>query len=113
MPIQKFGSDNAPERRAMHGEHPSPKRRMSAGTIRADDKPIPISLVVHQAFCPRRAWLEVMGETTDTVQVATGTVEHGGTDDTATSRATRLRGVDVRSDRLGITGRCDTLEVGP
>jgi CRISPR-associated protein Cas1 len=53
-----------------------------------------------------------MGETTDTAQVATGTVEHGATDDTATSRTTRLRGVDVRSDRLAISGRCDTLEVG-
>lgn len=77
----------------------------------ADDDPIPISLVVHQAFCPRRAWLEVMGEKTDTAQVATGVIEHDGTDDTTTSRATRLRGVDVRSDRLGISGRCDTLEV--
>lgn len=77
-----------------------------------DDDPIPISLVVHQAFCPRRAWLETMGEHTDTAQVATGTVDHDATDDTVTSRSARLRGVDVRSDRLGICGRCDTLEVG-
>lgn len=47
----------------------------------SEDDPIPISLVVHQAFCPRRAWLEVMGEHTDTGQVATGIAEHGGTDD--------------------------------
>lgn len=77
-----------------------------------DDDQIPISLVVHQAFCPRRAWLETMGEQTDTAQVATGIADHSATDDTSTSRATRLRGVDVRSDRLGISGRCDTLEVG-
>ncbi|MGH3260416.1 MAG: CRISPR-associated protein Cas4, partial [Trebonia sp.] len=78
----------------------------------SDDEPIPISLVVHQAFCPRRAWLEATGERTDTAQVATGVAEHGGTDDAGTSRAARLRGIDVRSDRLGISGRCDTLEVG-
>ena len=86
---------------------------MNANGVLSDDEPIPISLVVHQVFCPRRAWLEVMGEKTDTAQMATGVVEHGGTDDSTTSRATRLRGVDVRSDRLGISGRCDTLEVGP
>ena len=86
---------------------------MKATPLLADDEPIPISLVAHQAFCPRRAWLEVMGERTDTAQVATGIAEHGGTDDTGTSRAARLRGVDVRSDRLGISGRCDTLEIGP
>jgi CRISPR-associated protein Cas1 len=85
---------------------------MSTGALLSEDDAIPISLVVHQAFCPRRAWLEVMGERTDTAQMATGTVEHGGTDDSGTSRVQRLRGVDVRSVRLGISGRCDTLEVG-
>jgi CRISPR-associated protein Cas1 len=85
---------------------------VNAAPVRADDEPVPISLVVHQAFCPRRAWLEAMGERTDTAQVAVGVTEHGGTDDVGTSRAARLRGVDVRSDRLGVSGRCDTLEVG-
>ncbi len=85
---------------------------MNAIPVPAGDEPIPISLVAHQAFCPRRAWLEVAGERTDTVQVAAGVTDHGGTDDAGTSRAARLRGVDVRSDRLGISGRCDTLEVG-
>lgn len=82
-------------------------------TLLADDDPIPISLVAHQAFCPRRAWLELMGEQTDTAQVATGIDDHAGTDDKSTSRTARLRGVDVRSDRLGVSGRCDTLEIGP
>jgi CRISPR-associated protein Cas1 len=90
----------------------APSNGLTAHPTLSEDDPIPISLVVHQAFCPRRAWLEVMGEHTDTAQVATGTIEHGGTDDETTSRTTRLRGVDVRSDRLGICGRCDTLEVG-
>ena len=39
-----------------------------------------------------------MGERAGTAQVATGVTEHGGTDDAGTSRAARLRGVDVRSD---------------
>lgn len=32
--------------------------------------PIPISLVAHHIFCPRRAWLEAAGEQTDTHQMA-------------------------------------------
>ena len=83
----------------------------SPGPGLSETDPIPISLVVHQAFCPRRAWLEVMGEQTDTAQVATGTAAHGGTDDRTSSRSGSLRSVDVRSDRLGVSGRCDTLEV--
>ena len=31
--------------------------------------PIPISLVVHTVYCPRRAWLESVGEKTDTMQM--------------------------------------------
>jgi CRISPR-associated protein Cas1 len=85
---------------------------MNTGMTLSETDPIPISMVAHQAFCPRRAWLEAMGEQTDTAQVATGTAEHGRTDDPATSRSGSLRGIDVRSDRLGISGRCDTLEVG-
>ena len=27
-----------------------------------DDDPIPISLVANYMFCPRRAWLEAVGE---------------------------------------------------
>ncbi len=35
-------------------------------------EPVRIGLVAHHVFCPRRAWLEVMGESTDTAQVAVG-----------------------------------------
>ena len=34
--------------------------------------PIPISLVAHTVFCPRRTWLEAMGETTPSIAI-----EHG------------------------------------
>jgi CRISPR-associated protein Cas1 len=42
---------------------------MNTSMTPTETDPIPISMVVHQAFCPRRAWLEVMGEQTDTAQV--------------------------------------------
>jgi len=74
-------------------------------------EPLPISLVAHQVFCPRRAWLEAAGETTDTQQVAVGVAAHTPTDDTGTSRSRRLRGVEIASVEWGIIGRCDTLEI--
>jgi CRISPR-associated protein Cas1 len=81
----------------------------------SDSKPvdlIPISLVAHYVFCPRRAWLEAAGETNpDSWQMAIGETAHTTTDETRTGRPRALRGVKVRSERLGITGRCDTVEV--
>lgn len=78
--------------------------------MRANPDPIPISLVVHHAFCPRRAWLELNGEQTDTGQMAEGVADHSTVDASTTSRARRLRAVDVRSDHLGVVGRCDSVE---
>jgi len=75
--------------------------------------PLPISLVAHQVFCPRRAWIEAAGERTDSYQMAVGTALHGSTDDPATARPSNLRPVDVVDEDLGIVGRCDTVEVGP
>jgi len=72
---------------------------------------IPISLVAHQAFCPRRAWLEAVGEKTDTHQVEIGTQAHAPADDPTGSRARRYRAVDVISHDLGVLGRCDTVEL--
>lgn len=72
---------------------------------------IPISLVAHHVFCPRRAWLEAMGETTDTHQMAVGTQAHRASDDPTESRPDRLRAVDVRSEELGVTGRCDAVDL--
>lgn len=73
--------------------------------------PIPISLVAHHAFCPRRAWLEAMGETTDTHQMAVGTQAHRASDDPQASRPNRLRATDVQCDELGVSGRCDSVEL--
>lgn len=72
---------------------------------------MPISLVAHHAFCPRRAWLEAAGEATDTGQMAVGVRDHQAVDDVARSRQQRVRSVEVTSETLGLVGRCDTVEV--
>jgi len=82
----------------------------AGGDAAADS--ITIGVVAHHEFCPRRAWLEVHGERTDTAQVAKGVDDHRAVDDDETSRPARLRAVDVSSARLGVHGRCDSVEVG-
>ncbi len=72
---------------------------------------LPISLVAHHVFCPRRAWLEAMGESTDTQQMAVGIQAHAASDDPAASRPNCLRAVDVASAELGVVGRCDAVEI--
>lgn len=73
--------------------------------------PLPISLVAHQAFCPRRAWLEAAGESTDTHQMAVGLRAHASSDDPTRSRSGSVRAVDLTSEELDVVGRCDTVEV--
>jgi CRISP-associated protein Cas1 len=80
---------------------------------RVNSDPVAISLVAHHVFCPRRAWLEAAGETTDTWQVAEGSAAHTATDDPATGRPAVQRAIEVADDELGVVGRCDTLEVAP
>lgn len=75
------------------------------------DDDLTIGLVAHHVFCPRRAWLELHGERTDTAQVAVGVDDHAAVDEPSTSRSVRSRAVDVSSDELGIHGRCDSVEV--
>lgn len=77
----------------------------------AGQESVAIGVVAHHVFCPRRAWLEVHGERTDTAQVAIGSREHRAVDDDSTSRPDRIRAVDVSSVRLGVHGRCDSVEV--
>lgn len=76
-----------------------------------DDRQLPISLVAHQVFCPRRAWLEAAGENTDTFQMAAGDHAHKAVDGAASSRPGRLTAINVASAELGLTGRCDSVEV--
>lgn len=75
-----------------------------------DGDPLPLSVVAHHAFCPRRAWLEMRGERTDTAQMAHGTADHAAVDEHSTSRGARLRALDIGSAELQLVGRCDTVE---
>jgi len=75
------------------------------------EDPIPISLVNHLMFCPRRAWLEAAGERTDTMQMAVGVSDHTRVHDPATSRGNELRAIDVGHDEWGVVGRVDAAEL--
>lgn len=70
---------------------------------------IPISMVLHTAFCPRRAWLEAAGEKSDSAQLHYGTIKHDRVDDPTSSRPTEHRARQVHSEVLGIHGRCDLV----
>lgn len=71
---------------------------------------IPLSLVAHTAFCPRRAWLEAVGERADSVAIEAGTQAHQRVDARSDDRATARRSVDVGHEELGLVGRCDVVE---
>ena len=73
------------------------------------DETIPISMVVHYLYCPRRAWLEAQGEHTDTHQVQAGLSAHRRVDDTRSRGAGETSSVDVCSRELGVSGRTDVL----
>lgn len=75
------------------------------------EDPIPISLVSHLLFCPRRAWLEAAGEKTDTMQMASGTSDHARVHDPSTARGAEMRAIDVGHPEWGIVGRIDAAEV--
>lgn len=74
------------------------------------EDPIPISLVSHYMFCPRRAWLETMGEKTDSGQMAAGVSAHRLTHDPTSARSGEVRGVDVGHEEWGVVGKVDTIE---
>lgn len=71
--------------------------------------PIPISLVAHTVFCPRRAWLEALGEQVDSFAIQSGTEAHRQVDDPGSSRPLTLRSVDLNHSSLGLVGRCDVV----
>lgn len=77
------------------------------------ESPIPLSLVSHTVFCPRRAWLEAAGEHTDTSQMQSGAAAHARSDDRSRSRGSEHRALDVTHAELGLSGRCDVVEGDP
>lgn len=75
---------------------------------------IPISLVAHYAFCPRRAWLEAVGERQGTsFAMAVGDSVHARVDDESASQRTILRGMGIQNMRRGYHGRLDVAELLP
>lgn len=76
-------------------------------------EPVQIGLVAHYAFCPRRAWLEAVGERTDTRQVAVGLRASAASDDATRSRPGTIKAMEVVSEEWGVIGRCDTVHVRP
>ncbi len=76
------------------------------------DDPLPISLVAHTVFCPRRAWLEAAGETVRNEAMEVGSADHARVDRRTDERSTARRSVDVASGVLGLVGKCDVVEVG-
>lgn len=75
-----------------------------------DDDVVTISLVAHWLFCPRRAWLEAVGEKTDTGQMAQGVSDHDRVHKGATARYGEGRAIDVGHEGWGVVGRLDTAE---
>lgn len=74
---------------------------------------LPISLVAHTVFCPRRAWLEAVGETVDHVNIDAGVAAHKRVDARSGERDAQRRSVEVVDDSLGVRGKCDVVEGGP
>ena len=70
---------------------------------------IPISLVAHYVFCPRRAWLEAQGEVVDSAQIQVGISAHKRVDEVITRGIQEYSSVELKSAELGITGKTDVL----
>ncbi|MDK8894871.1 CRISPR-associated endonuclease Cas1 [Corynebacterium sp. MSK006] len=75
------------------------------------EPPLPISLVAHTVFCPRRAWLEAAGERSDHVQIQAGKQAHRRVDSPSESRPDGLRSMNIHSDAHGLVGRTDVVTV--
>lgn len=75
-------------------------------------EPLPIGLVAHWVYCPRRAWLEASGEQVDSFQIEQGLHRHARVDDPRRSRSREATSVDLLAPELGISGRCDVVQQG-
>lgn len=73
------------------------------------DELIPISLVAHTVFCPRRAWLESTGERVVSVAMEEGQDNHRRVDARSDDRLNRRRSVTVQHSDFGVVGRCDVV----
>jgi len=77
---------------------------------------VPLSAIEHYEYCPRQcALIHCDGVWHDNVNTLRGHIAHRRSDDPSESRVERgrtvLRGVRLWSDRHGLTGRADRIEV--
>ena len=85
------------------------------GHLYDEEELLPISGLQHLLYCPRRAALvHIEGIWSDNIFTATGTIMQERID-SARRHETRpgvriVRGLYVRSLRLGLTGKCDVVE---
>jgi len=79
--------------------------------VNLEDDFLPISLVLHTIFCERRTWLEANGERTATYQMEAGFSAHRFVDNPTNRRSTKLTSMPLRSERLGLVGKADAVEV--
>lgn len=86
---------------------------MTANEVPAEEATsVPIGMVAHWQFCPRRAWLESVGERAQhSGQMAEGTASHQRVDEPTTRAAATVRAMDVRHAQLGFRGRIDRVEM--
>lgn len=77
-----------------------------------DDEPIPISLVANYMFCPRRAWLEAVGEKVDSAQMAHGMYDHRKVDRVGSiGDADEYQSIDIRHEEWNVSGRLDAAKL--
>lgn len=80
-----------------------------------NDDPIPISLVANYMFCPRRAWLESVGERVDSAQMAQGLYDHRKVDrnrnPVADDDAGDYQSISIRHEEWGVSGRLDAARL--
>lgn len=76
-----------------------------------DDDPIPISLVADFMFCPRRAWLESVGEHVDSAQMERGTYDHRAVDRAGAGDADEYQSIAIRHEQWGVSGRLDAAKL--
>lgn len=79
------------------------------------DDPLPLSLINDFLYCPRRAALKAIeGVRSENVHTARGDIVHEHTDLAGyevVKGVKLLRALPVWSERLGINGKCDVVEV--
>lgn len=77
-----------------------------------DDDPIPISLVANCMFCPRRAWLEAVGEKVDSAQMAHGMYDHRKVDrPIVPGDAAEYQSINIRHESWNVSGRLDAAKL--